>query len=471
MGNEAGTATRSLVRRIVGAVLGLELMCAAAFSGTALWHERRSRLRAFDAVLQGRSDSLLGAVQDAEDAEDNVAVDPAELRLPKEDVYAVYNRGGRFLGGSASPASQIAMRAGDGVRSLRLDGRDYRVLEREALRIIDRAEYGGVGLRRPVTIVYAAPTAHVWHEVWEAAGFYALVSLSLVGGTAFLLVISIRRFLQPIEQLAAAASAISVANLSFTPPAAALGSRELRPLGDALSALMERLREAFAKEQRFVGDAAHELKTAVAVVRSSIQVLSLRPRSAEEYRRGLDLALADTERVEALVSRMLSLARFEERPGTTPAPLALAPAIRSILASLHTFARAHEVCVEASLCEDLRVKVSAEAIGTLVSNLVVNAVQHSPRGACVTVRAQPLEGPANLVVLEVEDRGHGIAETSLPHVFERFYREDTSRSRETGGAGLGLAICKSIVEAAGGTIDLRSVQAQGTTVRAIFTQA
>ncbi len=461
-------STQSLVRRIVAAVLGLELLCAAAFSSTALWHERRSRLHAFDAMLQGRSDSLLGAVQDANDPNDNVAVDPTELRLPKEDVYAVYNQGGRFLGGSPNTLLPITGRGGDGIRFARLNGRDYRVLEREALRIIDREENGGVGLRRPVTIVYAAPTAHVWQQVWQAAGFYALVSLLLVGSTAVLLVLSIRRSLQPIEQLAAAAGAISVATLSFTPPSATLRTRELRPLGDALSALMTRLREAFAKEHRFVGDAAHELKTAVAVVRSGIQVLALRPRSAEEYRRGLDLALADTERVEALVSRMLSLAQFEERPESFPAPLALAQAIQGIVASLNTFALAHEVCVETSLCDGLRVNVSAEAMGTLISNLLVNAIQHSPRGASVSVRAQPAGGSARLAVIEVEDRGHGIAEASLPHVFERFYREDTSRSRETGGAGLGLAICKSIADAAAGTIDLRSVQGQGTTVRAVF---
>jgi signal transduction histidine kinase len=95
----------------------------------------------------------------------------------------------------------------------------------------------------------------------------------------------------------------------------------------------------------------------------------------------------------------------------------------------------------------------------VLSNLIANAVQHSPEGSLVETRCRIDEGS---VLLEVEDHGGGISAEALPHVFERFYREDVSRSRETGGAGLGLAICKSIVETAGGTICLKSTVAVGT---------
>src|SRR5579875_3589080 len=103
---------RSLARRAVATVIVVELLCAIAFAGTALWHERRTRLRAFDVMLQGRSDSLLGAVQDAEDPEDNVTIDPVELKVPAEDVYAVYNKGGRLVGTSPqAPEAVIARMA------------------------------------------------------------------------------------------------------------------------------------------------------------------------------------------------------------------------------------------------------------------------------------------------------------------------------------------------------------------------
>lgn len=460
--------SRSLIHRMVGAVLGLELVCAIAFCGTALWHERTSRLRAFDAVLQGRSDSLLGAVQDAEDPADNVVVDPAELKLPNEDVYAVYNQGGERLGGSRSPASVLTQRQGDGYRSANLNGQRYRVLEREALRIIDREENSGIGLRRPVTIVYAAPTQHLWHEIMEAARFYAWVSLVLVGGTALLLIVLIRAFLQPIEDLAGAAGRVMPSSLSFIPPASALRTRELQPLAQAVSALVTRLGVAIEKQHRFVGDAAHELKTAVAVVRSSIQVLGLKPRSIEEYQGGLDGILADNERTEELVARMLTLARFEERYEAPTQALDLAETIDEALQALCPLAAAHEIRLERQFTVGVHTRVAPDAVHTLISNLVVNAVQHSPRGSSVLVSVgfdpQMKEG----AVLEVQDHGYGISEKSLPYVFDRFYREDVSRSRETGGAGLGLAICKSIVDAAGGTISLESVPGRGTRVRTTF---
>lgn len=460
--------SKSLTHRIVGTVFGLELLCALAFSGTALWHERNNKLRAFDTVLQGRSDSLLGAVQDAEDPDDNVVVDPLELKLPRDDEYAVYNQGGRLLGGSRNLTSILSQRQGDGYRSTKASGRSYRVLEREALRIIDREENAGIGLRRPVTIVYAAPTDRLWHEVMEAARFYALVSLSLVGVTALLLVLLIRAFLQPIGILAEAASAVSPSSLSFTPPEAAMRIRELEPLGQAMSAVVARLGLAIEKQHQFVGDAAHELKTAVAVVRSSVQLLALKPRSVEEYQTGLDRILADNERTEELVARMLILARLEERSDVPAHFVDLAEEVENALILLNPYATAHGISVERQFAEGVHARVGSVAVQTLVSNLVVNAVQHSPQGSSVTVSLGFDAHTAHRAVLEVRDHGHGIAEASVPHVFDRFYREDVSRSRETGGAGLGLAICKSIVEAAGGTITLESAPGRGTTVRTVF---
>ncbi len=461
----------SLTQRIVGAVVALEVVCATAFSYTALWHERNTRLHAFDAMLQGRSDSVLGAVQDAEDPDDNVTVDPDELKLPKQDFYAVYNQGGKLLGGSRQLSGPLTERKGDGIRVVRVDGHGYRVLEREAMRIIDREENGGVGLRRPITIVYASPTAHVWHEVLEAARFYAIVSFVLVGATALLLVVFIRAFLKPVGELAEAASSVSAASLSFTPPRTALDMRELRPLAEAMSAVVIRLGEAFTKQHRFVGDAAHELKTAVAVVRSSVQVLMLRTRTSEEYRSGLRLILTDNERVEELVSRMLTLARFEEEPPASGKAMDLAEVTAGSLDLLNTFALAYGIHVERDLSYGVRTRIAPEAVQTLVSNLLVNAIQHSTRGASVEVKVYTAGASLQYVVLEVQDHGQGIAPADLPHVFDRFYRVDTSRSRETGGAGLGLAICKSIVEAAGGSISLESVQGRGTTARVTFISA
>lgn len=461
--------SRSLTRQIAGAVLLLELLCAFSFAALALWHERKTRLRAFDVQLQGRSDSLLGAVQDAEDPEDNVTIDPSELKLPDADVYAVYQQNGRYLGGSRNAAVDLIARHGDGYRDGRSGPGEYRILEREAMRIIDREENGGVGLKRPVTIVYAAPLRQVWHEIDEAATFYGLASVAFAGVTALMLLVFIRVFLRPLETLADAASSVSTQSFVFRAPQEALGLRELRPLAKAMEEVVARLASAFAKQHRFIGDAAHELKTAVAVVRSSIQLLDLRPRTCEQYKVGLQQILADNERTEELVSRMLTLARFEEPQKRSEASrLNLRDEATRVLSSLGAPALLAEVEVRSEMAADVFSRVSREAFHTLVSNLVMNAVQHSPKGAAVTVRVCAEQGDPALAVLEVEDHGSGIVAGDVPFVFDRFFRADDSRSRETGGAGLGLAICKSIVEAAGGEITLQSAVGAGTTVRATF---
>ena len=461
----------SLVRRAVLLVLVAELLCALALTCAALLHERRTRLHSFDTMLQGRSDSLLGAIQDAEDPGDHVTVDPTELRLPADDLYAVYDASGQLVGASSQAPLSLLRKQGDGYRDLKVGARRYRAYERGALRIIDRDENGGQGFRRPVTIVYAAPLEHIWHEIFEGAAFYAAVSFLLLCLTGVLLILLLRRLLRPLAELAAEASGVTAASLKFESPATALRLRELRPLSEALSAAMARLRKSFEMEQQFIGDAAHELKTAVAVVRSSVQVLSMRQRSEQEYRIGLERIYSDNRRVEELLARMLTLAHLDERQEPEQTQDDLAGAVERTLGRVQSFAEAHEVALRPQLTRGLTVPISPQRAETLISNLVMNAVQHSPRGSAVCVAVKREDGGAAAVVLEVRDHGTGISPDALPHVFDRFFREDTSRSRDTGGAGLGLAICKSIADAVGAAIHVQSTPGVGTTVRVIFSRA
>jgi signal transduction histidine kinase len=459
---------RSLVRQAILAVLLIEFLCAVGFVSTALWHEWRSRMRSLDISLEGRADSLIGAVQDAEDPENNVTVNPEEFTAPRGDIFAVYNSSGRLIGTSGGPAPEFMACQKDGFRDARFGGHRFRLLEREALRIIDRDETHGVGIRRPFTVVYATTTNHLWHETVEATEFYLLVSLGLLCATALVLIWLLRRLLAPLEQLAVSASRITTDTLQFEPPAAATRVAELVPLVQALSAMVGRVREAFDRQHRFINDAAHELKTAVAVVRSSIQVLSMRNRTAEEYRQGLDDVLSDNERVEGLVRQMLTLASFEDRNGAPRDECNLAEEVRSAAASLHSFAELQGVAVRCVLHE-AKTSLSADAARTLASNLILNALQHSHSGSEVVVSVDlapsgPDAAEPRLATLAVRDSGSGIAPENMERVFERFFREDSSRSRATGGAGLGLAICKSIVNAAGGTIDVASELGKGTEV-------
>ena len=457
----------SLIRRAAGFVLGTELMCALAFSAASIWHESRIRLHALDVMLQGRSDSVLGAVQDAEDPEDNVTVDPAELKIPSTDVFAVYTESGRRIGSSMNAPAAVTARYGNGRRTIQAGGRHYRVLERRGLRIIDREETAGVGLRRPVTIIYASPIDGMWREVIAGAGFYIGVILVLICLTVVILVLVLRKLLAPVQELASEAAKVESHSIRFSAPQSALQVLELRPLAEAISATIQRLQNALHMQHRFLSDAAHELKTAVAVERSTIQLLALRPRSAAEYSEGLGHVLQDNERIEQLVGRMLTLARFEEQSRNSFVAIDFGHCTRTTAESLRHWIEARGVLLSMQIEENVKILLSEEAAEILVSNLLMNAVQHSAQGAEVFVSVFA-STTGDLAELRVADAGEGIASENLAHVFERFYREDRSRSRETGGAGLGLAICKSIVESAEGVITIESTPGSGTTVIAQF---
>jgi signal transduction histidine kinase len=456
----------SLRRQLIVGILAVELVCAASFAGAALFHEWDLRMHALDATIRGRSDSLLGSIQDAEDPEDNVTIDPAELVIPHEDIYAVYTGDGRLIGSTPGAPEELVARRGDGMTSRDVRGRSYRTLERKGMRVIDRPETGGDGIQRPVTIIYSIPTRHVWHEIREAASFYIGASALLLLVTSLVIIFLLRRSLSPIQDLSTEASAISLHSLSFQAPPSAMRMAELRPLAKTLSAVIDSLKHSVDQQNRFLGDAAHELKTAVSIVHSSIQLLLMRSRNAAEYTSGLETILSDNLRVNELVNRMLDAARFSEgkiekavKPGRATD---LVEVSQQVLRRLQPILEAHKVRVEMQGEPQTLVLPSADDLDVLSSNLIVNAAQHSREGGLIGVNVESTDGFA---LLTVQDHGYGITPEALPHVFERFYREDVSRSRETGGAGLGLSICKAIVEAASGTIEIESTVGVGTTIR------
>lgn len=472
----------SLVRRAILGIISAEFAFIAVLATTSIAHERSVRLRAVDVMLQGRADSLFGAVQDAEDAGDNVMLDTREIVLPGGDAYAVYDMHGTLLGSSPNALPDLISDTGVGIRDRQAHGRRYRVLERRYMRVIDRAETGGAGMERPVLIMYATPMDRIWREIFNAVRFYLVASLLLVVGTTIFVVLLLRRLLFPLQELAAATAALSPRELTFRAPPSALQVQELQPLANTLSSLIEDLRTAFERQHRFVGDAAHELKTAVAVVRSSLQLLLLRRRSVQEYEAGLLGAVEDNARVEGLVSRMLLMARLEETPVSQTLGSDLvdnaAHCLRDLLSIAErkgvglvaTFFGMPHPILRSNMPETDRpqhhlVPVSAEDLHVLLSNLVLNAIEHSLPGSIVHL---DLTAEHANVVLRIRDTGEGISETDLLHIFERFYRADSSRARTTGGAGLGLPISKAIVDRARGEIWLDSRPGQGTTVYVVL---
>jgi hypothetical protein len=197
----------SITHRLITTVLLVELLAAISISGAALFYERHVRFRAFDVMLRGRADSLLGAVQDAEDTQDNIMLDGTEANLPTEDIYQVEDASGRVLGHSQDWAGMPSASTGEVFR-VSAGGKHYRALRIEGLRVVDPGDKGG-GIPRRVLIFYGAPTDRVWSEIWEAVGFYAATSIGLLAISGMLIFFVLNRGLAPLRELAAEAAGVS----------------------------------------------------------------------------------------------------------------------------------------------------------------------------------------------------------------------------------------------------------------------
>jgi signal transduction histidine kinase len=460
----------SLTRRLVIAVLIVQVISAVSIAGLAVIYESHTHFHSFDIMLRGRADSLRGAVEDADDTGDNVMLDGTEVRLPATDIYEVVDESKRLLGRSRNwtGLGEIDTDSKDeAFFTLKLSGKKYRVLKLGGLRIVDPGEKGG-GIPRHFTVIYGSPTEGVWKAVWRTVAFYALASLALLAVSGFVMSWLLNRGLAPLRELAAEAADVSVDSWTFVPSERARMTKELAPLAGAIESVLHGLERSFMQQRQFVSDAAHELKTSVAVVKSSLQLLSMKRRTVYEYEAGLERSYLDCERMEEIVARMLTLARVESEIDHSKAAryvTDMTHTVRLVVEQFETMADVKRLRLVVCAPEKVMVNVEQEELRLLCSNLILNAIQHSSAGLEVRATVQQ-QGP--IAELCIEDDGEGIGPEALPYVFDRFYRGDQSRSRETGGTGLGLAICKAIVSRYEGTVDITSVVDAGTTVTVRF---
>jgi signal transduction histidine kinase len=157
---------------------------------------------------------------------------------------------------------------------------------------------------------------------------------------------------------------------------------------------------------------------------------------------------------------MLQLARFEREPASGDVECNVAEVARDVAVHMERLAEIREVKIAVHAPEPAPTRLERDSCASLLANLMLNAVQHTPEGGSVTAAI----AAGRSVVIEVRDTGRGIAPEDLPHLFERFWRGDHSRARSTGGAGLGLSICKAIVDSCGGEIAVSSRLGEGTCV-------
>ena len=264
------------------------------------------------------------------------------------------------------------------------------------------------------------------------------------------------RAIRPIEDISSTAVKIAAGDLSHRIDIGETES-ELGQLAGVLNSTFARLDAAFTQQQQFTSDAAHELRTPVSVVLTQTQAALNRERSAAEYRETIESCQRAAQRMRRLIESLLELARLDA--GQQPMKRArfdLAQTARDCVALISPLADERHVKI---VCElpPLDCIGDSERLGQVITNLLTNAITYNNENSEVRLNG---ERKNDCVILIVSDTGIGISAEDLPRVFDRFYRADTSRS--SGNAGLGLAICKAIVEAHGGTIEVSSELKKGT---------
>ena len=274
----------------------------------------------------------------------------------------------------------------------------------------------------------------------------------------------IGRAIRPLEEIAGTAGRIADGNLSERIDVGDLDD-ELGHLARVLNATFARLDSAFARQRQFTSDAAHELRTPLSILISEAQTTLARERTAAEYRETIEGGLETAQQMRKLTEMLLELARFDGvATGATRQNLDLAEVAGRSVERLKPLAQSARITIRADLAKATAFTVH-ERVEAVIGNLLMNAIYYNRPGGEVRVTTRRDNGSS---ILEVSDTGIGIAAEDLPHIFDRFYRADKARSQSEGHVGLGLSICKTILDAERGHIDVASVPEKGTTFTVRF---
>lgn len=233
---------------------------------------------------------------------------------------------------------------------------------------------------------------------------------------------------------------------------------ELRELGEILNESFERMHYSLQQQRNFTADASHELRTPISIILLELESALRKERDAEAYRERIQSALETTEQLMHLVDSLLVLARSDASfTQLHTQEQDLSECCKEAVQLLEPKALEHNIAIQTE-CESIVITFDAERMRQVLINLINNALQYAGRGAKVCVR---LEREGNNAQLSVSDDGPGIDTTNSEHIFDRFYRSDSARNRNQGNLGLGLSICKTIVEAHGGSIRYERQHPQG----------
>jgi two-component system sensor histidine kinase BaeS len=291
---------------------------------------------------------------------------------------------------------------------------------------------------------------HDFVEILAVSAVSALVALAAALALG-------RRILSPLASLRAASARLAGGDLSARAPEK--GPRELQELSSSFNEMAASLEQLFDARRELVAWASHDLRTPLASLRAMIEALEDDLAEPGEY---LDAIRTQTDILSRLVEDLFELARIDA--GALTLELRdepLGELVSRCVSSLDAEARARDVELESRVPSNAVVRIAPDKVERILMNLLANAVRHSPPNGEVAVVVEP---NSDHVVVAVEDTGDGLAAGASERMFDRFWRADESRARSSGGAGLGLAIARGLVQAHGGTIWAENRAGGGTRV-------
>ncbi|WP_124054340.1 sensor histidine kinase [Arcanobacterium ihumii] len=332
------------------------------------------------------------------------------------------------------------------------------------------------------TVVIAHPLSSVDMAVENLVHMMALMSLAIILLGALLSYLLVQRSLRHLRTIEQATHAVAAGDLSTRVPQGSEGT-EIGLLGESINDMLGKIERAFKIQQkseqnmrRFVSDASHELRTPLATVRGYAELYRLGGVPEAEVGRAFGRVESEAGRMGDLVEDLLQLARLDEGRPLNVTKVELASIAENAISDFHVRAPEREAQVIGLNGDDVEpvvVHADQNRITQVIANLLSNTLTHTPHGTPVEVAVGVLaEAPSKgssfggtKAIIEVRDHGEGVNEEDRERIFERFFRLDNSRCRDSGGSGLGLAIVSAIAQAHGGSTDVFETPGGGLTVR------
>ena len=455
---------KSRVSLIIAAVL---TSATVTISVVAHFEFEESHLRTLNRTLQAIANGILVSLDDHQDEETFTKELRAVTGGGSQDssLYRIWMEGSPAdLSASDPPASEHGRWLWD------LPAQNGPLQGQSTFFNIGRRgdEYRAVWIRQEfeggiLNVAVATPSHYTYHEMREFLRFMLVLGASLIVASVVLVIFGVQWALGPIAVAAEQLHNIRQPNV----PKVLFDNRrtpeEVRPFIRALTDMLDRLDSVFERQKRFTADAAHELRTPLALAKSTLQAAQMTHMESCEYKSVLDDVLKDVIRIERLADQLLLLARMDETGEDSAASeVQLDALLRELAENLDEKMK----CSSGRLIFEeppvVTIRGNLDELIRLFNNVLDNAARYGPSGG--TVRITLKCEPAGYVAVRIHDEGGNIPPEALPHLFDRFYRVDQSRSSSAGGTGLGLAIAREIAHRHHGDISITSEPKSGTLV-------